>query len=114
MESVRKREMLQAFKEAKVAKGVFAVRCTTTGQTWVATSKNLGQQRNSVWFMLKHGNHPNRAVQSAWDEHGEGAFAFEVLDEVDDEGLTPLGLSDLLKHKAGEWRDALGAQKLAG
>ncbi len=38
MEKARKQEILQAYKEAKVDKGVFAVRCAPTGEAWVGSS----------------------------------------------------------------------------
>lgn len=114
MDKSRRKELVGAYNEIKPPKGVFCVRCAATGQAWVATSKNLTQQQNGVWFQLKHGGHPNRALQALWSERGEGDFTFEVMEEIDEEGLTPLGFSDLLKTKARDWREALGAQALVG
>jgi hypothetical protein len=114
MDSARRKELTAAYKEEKRPKGVFCVRCTTTGQTWVSTSRNLTQQKNGVWFGLKTGGHPNKALQAVWNERGEGAFEFEVLEEIDEDGLTPLGVADRLKAMDRQWRSALTAQALVG
>lgn len=114
MEKARKREILQAYKEEKRPGGIFAMRCAATGEVWIGKSRNLGQQQNREWFTLRQGSHTNRKLQAAWKAQGEGAFTFEVLEEVDDEGMSALGLADALKSKDREWRDALSAQALVG
>src|SRR5437879_1606835 len=39
--SMNKKEAIQEYKARKVARGVFVVRCTATGQAWVDSSPNL-------------------------------------------------------------------------
>ncbi len=114
MDKARKREILQAYKEEKRPVGIFAVRCVATDQTWIGMSRNLGQQQNGVWFALRLGSHPNRKLQAVWKEQGEEAFTFEVLEELNDEGMSRLGLTDALKAKYKEWRATLGAEALVG
>ena len=114
MDKARKREILQAYKEEKRPVGIFAVRCVATDQVWIGMSRNLTQQKNGVWFSLRLGSHPNRKLQAVWNEKGEAAFTFEVVEELDDEGLSRLGLTDLLKTKDKEWRAALNGDALVG
>ncbi|HEX7760242.1 MAG TPA: GIY-YIG nuclease family protein [Caulobacteraceae bacterium] len=114
MEKARKREILQAYKEEKRPGGIFAVRCAATGEVWIGKSRNLGQQQNREWFTLRQGSHSNRKLQTAWTAQGEDTFTFEVLEEVDGEGMSALGLTDALKSKDKEWRDALGGEALVG
>ncbi|MGA0604003.1 GIY-YIG nuclease family protein [Caulobacter sp. KR2-114] len=114
MDKSRKREMLQAYREEKRPAGIFALRCAATGQAWVGTSKNIGQQQNSVWFTLKLGSHPNKALQAVFKAQGADAFAYEVLEEVDGSEMSALGLTDALKAKQHEWRQALNADAVVG
>jgi hypothetical protein len=114
MDKQSRRDAVRDYKERKVPRGVFAVRCAATGQTWVGGSRNLDQQRNSIWFGLKSGGYINREVQAAWREHGEAALAFEVLEVFDDEDMGPVGRADLMKARAAYWRGELGAAKLVG
>jgi len=64
MSKERRKELLAAYKEKKPRPGVFAVRCTVTGQTWVQATPNLDAYENGVRFPLKLGTHPNRALQA--------------------------------------------------
>lgn len=113
MEKHLRRQAVRDFKERKVVRGIYAVRCAATGEVWVGASRNLGQQQNAIWFGLRTGGGNNRAAQAAWQAHGEAAFSFETLEEIDPE-LGPLGQADALKARLAHWQVALGAPKLVG
>jgi hypothetical protein len=114
MDKQSRREAIRQYKDQAPDVGVFALRCAATGQAWVGMSKNLGQLQNRVFFGLRQGGHPNREVQAAWNAHGAEAFRFEVLEVIDPEGLSALGLDSRLKDRDRHWREALGVPKLAG
>lgn len=114
MSRERRRQMLRDYKERRPTPGVFAVRCTATGQVWVQASRNLEQQQNGVWFGLRLGSHPNRELQAAWTAHGEPAFAFDILERIDDQDLEPYVLDTRLKARTAFHRTALGAKPVAG
>jgi hypothetical protein len=114
MDKQSRRSAVRDYKERKVAAGIFCVRCAPTGEAWVGLSRNLDGQRNSTLFSLRLGSHMNKALQAAWTAHGADAVAFEVLEVIDDEELTPLGRDDLLKRRERHWIAALGAKKILG
>jgi hypothetical protein len=114
MDKQSRRDAIRDYKERKVTHGVFAVRCAASGEAWVGATPNVEQMQNRIWFGLRQGGHPNPAMRAAWAAHGEGAFAFEVLEEVDTEDLGPLGRESLLKDRTAHWREALGAKKVVG
>lgn len=114
MEKQSRRQAIRDFKERKVRPGIFAVRCAASGDTWVGLSRNLDAQQNPIWFGLRLGSHQNRAMQAAWAAHGQDAFAFEVLEAVESEDMTPLGLDELLKRREKHWLEALAAKKAFG
>jgi hypothetical protein len=114
MNKPSRRQALQDYKERKIAQGVFAVRCVPTGEVWTGISRNLGQQQNGVWFALKLGSHPNRALQAAWAAHGEAAFGFQALETVEAEDLSDYALANRLKEREAHWRATLNARKVVG
>jgi len=114
MDKQSRRDAVRDFKERKVPRGVFAVRCAATGETWVSASRNLACEETKLRFSLKHGGYINRDVQAAWNKHGEAAVSFEILEVFDDEAMGPVGRADLAKARATHWRGALGAAKLVG
>lgn len=109
---LKRKEAIREYKERKVPRGVFAVRCTPTGGVWVDLSPNLDAARNGVWFCLRLGNYQNRALQATWNTHGEQAFQFEILEKLDDDA-PPLQVADLLKEKKLRWLKELNAHPLS-
>ena len=98
----------RAYKERKAAPGIYAVRCLATGAAWVGRASDLATMQNRVWFTLRLGSNPHRALQAAWREHGESRFAFEELEQLDDD-LSP-GTRDLmLKKRREHWAVELDA-----
>jgi hypothetical protein len=112
MDKNRKRDLLREYKEREKQEGVYAVRCTASGQVWTSASRNLDKQHNTTWFQLRANGHPNKDMQAAWNTHGEGAFTYEILEEVKDDN--PLLIAALLKEREAEWRKELGASRAVG
>jgi len=95
---VERREAARQFKERKPSPGIYALRCTTSGRTWVDSSPNLDAARNSQFFQLRQRLHRNKELQAEWDAHGEPSFRFEVLEKLPED--TPsLNLRDLLAER---------------
>ena len=108
MDRTERKAAVSAYKERKAVAGVYAIRCTATGQQWVGTAPDL----STIWtrraFALRQGIETNRALQSAWNLHGPESFAFRVLEEIDLEHL-PYGRERALKERVAHWRQVLGA-----
>jgi hypothetical protein len=108
---VDRRQIASEFKERKVPQGIFAVRSTADGQVWVGSSPNLDAAPNSNWFQLRSGVHRNKAMQTAWTQHGESTFLFEVVEQFE-EDIAALNLRDHMAHKKAEWCEVLQAKAL--
>jgi hypothetical protein len=106
-----KKKAIREFKERKPCRGTFAVRCTASNRVWVGSSNNLDATKNGLWFSLRIGSHPVKSLQSEWNAHGEGAFAYEILEKLE-EDLHPLTIADLLKEKKSHWIARLEASPL--
>jgi hypothetical protein len=109
--NVDKKEAIRKFKEQKVPRGVYAVRCTVTGHVWVGTSRNLDATRNGTWFSLRIGGHRDKSLQQEWNMHGEPAFDYEILEKLEDD-VHPLAAADLLKEKGKQWVTKMSANPL--
>ncbi|MGC1460771.1 MAG: GIY-YIG nuclease family protein [Terracidiphilus sp.] len=106
-----KKEAVRQFKERKSLLGAYAIRCTVTGRVWVGASKNLNATKNGSWFTLRNGLHREKSLQEEWTAHGESAFLYEILVELD-EDIHPLEVDDLLKEQKQKWLLQLGARPL--
>ena len=106
-----RKEAIRAYKERKPRRGSYAVRCTATGQVWVGSSPNLDSARNSLWFGLKLGSCMDKGLQAEWQKHGEQAFQYEILEELD-EDLCALEVKDRLKEVRSSWAARMNARIL--
>jgi len=109
-----RKQLVRDFKERKVAAGAFVVRCAPSGQVWVDVSPNLHNRQNGLWFSLRLGSHPNRALVQAWKDHGEAAFTYEVVEELPAAERSQWEMTNALKDLSARWREALNAEKLTG
>jgi hypothetical protein len=112
MDKARKKELADAYKEQKPSPGIFAVRCTASGEAWVGKAPDTGRKQSGLWFQLRMGGFPNKALQATWNAHGESAFAFEVLEKISDEN--PLLIPVLLKEREAHWLKTLNANPFTG
>jgi hypothetical protein len=103
-----RKEAIREYKERKIPRGIYAVKCAATPQVWVESSPNLNSARNGLWFALRLGNHPNRTLQGVWNQQGEAAFTWEILEQLEDD-IPQLNLADTLKQKKLDWIERLSA-----
>jgi len=104
---------IQAYKERKIPRGVFAMRCHATGNVWVDSAMDLGAAENRTWSSLRHGDvHIDESIAAEFQTHGREAFTFEILEKLD-EDVVPMALRDLLKERRLHWLAQLGARKLS-
>ena len=111
MDKQSRREAIREYKERKTPVGIFSLRCTATGETWVGASRNLDGQRNSSFFSLRQGSNRNHAMQAAWKANGgEDGFEFAIVELLEDDDLGPLGRGTWLKERERHWLEALSAR----
>jgi hypothetical protein len=108
MKTETRKAAIAAYKERKSVAGIYAVRCTASGEVWVGQSPNLDTVQNRVWFTLRVAGNLNRGLQKAWDDHGAENFVFEVIEQLEDDDLA-YSRDALLKERLAHWRAELGA-----
>jgi len=109
MNSRDRKTAVKEYKERKIPRGIFVLRCASTQQCWVGSALNLEATRNRLWFTLRQRLHPDKALQQAWNESGEQAFEYDILEKLPDD-VAEMSLGDLLKQKRIEWIAKLGAR----
>ena len=109
MDKTAKRAAVAAYKERKTQAGVFAVRCTASGEVWVGATPTLDTIQTRLWFGFRQGASRPIELQNAWKQHGEASFSFEPLETYDEESAT-LMQREWLKDRAAHWRQTLGAK----
>lgn len=65
---------------------------------YVGSAVNPRRRKWEHWKALKENTHHCSALQAAWNEYGEDAFSFEIVEEVPDEQLLAVEDIYLLKH----------------
>src|SRR3712207_6747734 len=108
MRPEQRKAVIAAYKERKVASGIYAVRRAATGEIWVGRAPDLSTVWNRLSFTLAQGAHSSASLQSAWRAaHGEG-FAFERLEPIEEDVANVR--DRLMKERLEHWRAELGAE----
>jgi hypothetical protein len=101
-----------AYKQRKTPRGIFAVRCAATGNVWVDSAMDLDAAENRTWFALRHRDPQiEKLVAAEFAAHGRDAFAFEVVEKLD-EDVPSMSLRETLKERKALWAGRLGARTL--
>lgn len=102
----RKKELKQQYKEMKNEGGVYQIRNTKNQKVFVATTPNL-KTINGRKLMLRGGGHKNRQLQGEWNQFGEEAFVFEVLEVLEEKEEGFFDKAEELKKLEKKWLDKL-------
>lgn len=111
MTMVDRKAATAAYKKREAVAGIYAVRCTATGQVWVGRAGDLATIRTRLWFGLRTGANTHPSLQSAWNAHGADSFSLEIVEELaeNNAAFRDALLRDRLKH----WRGVLNADVVA-
>lgn len=100
---------IAAYKERKIAAGIYAIRCAPLETTWVGSWHDIETIRTRIWFSLRQGNSTKADLQAAWRAHGESAFSFEVLERLPTD-VPDFARAHRLKDRTRHWIAALAAR----
>ena len=109
MNGLDRKAAIKEYKERKIPRGIFVLRCSVTGRCWVGSALNLEAARNRNWFALKQKLHPDKTLQQAWNDTGEQTFEYNILEKLPDD-VAEMSVGDLLKEKRRHWIAELGAR----
>ena len=101
--SIDRKAAIAKYKQRKASPGIYAIRCAASGEQWLGQAPDISTVQTRHWFGLRLGSHANRAMQAAWNAHGEPGFSFEPLELLPDEE-NPVTLSSQLRDALKRWR----------
>ncbi|MEC0180513.1 GIY-YIG nuclease family protein [Paenibacillus peoriae] len=102
----RRKELVQQYMEIKTEAGIYCIRNTHNGKMLVASTPNL-KSLNGRRFELQMGVSKNKQLQQEWNEYGEDAFEFEVLDILKKKDSEFFDVKDALAKLEQTWIDRL-------
>jgi hypothetical protein len=102
----RKKELKQQYKEVKTQAGIYQIKNTKNQKILIASTMNL-KTMNGKRFELTMGSHRNKSLQSDWNEFGENAFAFEVLEVLEIKEDEYFDAKDALEKLEEKWLNTL-------
>lgn len=102
----RKKELKLQYKEMKTEGGVYQIRNTKNQKVFVTATPNF-KTINGRQLMLRDGGHKNRQLQEEWNQFGEDAFVFEVLEVLEEKAEGHFDKADELKKLEKKWLDKL-------
>jgi hypothetical protein len=79
MDSVRRKQLLEEYKNRMPEMGVISFRCIATGEAFLGISKDTRADFNSNRSRLAFNGHPNKRLQELWNQYGENGFEISVL-----------------------------------
>ncbi|KIL37161.1 LuxR family transcriptional regulator [Gordoniibacillus kamchatkensis] len=105
MEQIRRRKLLEEFKQVKTYMGIIQITNKANGKIYVAGFPNLKNKWFTLQMQLDMGRFANAQLQKDWKELGSEAFAYEVLEQKKTDDMTDIRWE--LKQMEKSWLEKL-------
>lgn len=79
----RRKEIINEYKQRKLAGGIYKVTNTANGKYLIGYAVNLKSVQNRFQFAVTTNIAFDRNLQKDWEKLGVQAFTFEVLEELE-------------------------------
>ncbi len=83
MDSNRKKQLKEAYKNSKPCMGVYQIENSVTGKKYIGITPNLKGTMNGNLFKLDSGMFKDRELQEEWKRYGKKEFEQSILAELD-------------------------------
>jgi hypothetical protein len=102
----RRKELLDQYKQMKKDAGIYQIRNMIDNKIYVIMTQNL-KNMNGKRFELLMGSLKNAELQKDWNRLGENAFAFEVLEVLEEKDDGFFDKKEELRKLERKWLDKL-------
>ena len=82
MDSSRKKELINAYKQKPKNGGVFAVRSTVNDKRWIECTQDLEGMKNRFEFSVFTNVPMHHCLKEDWLAQGGSCFVYEVLETL--------------------------------
>jgi hypothetical protein len=80
--SESRRALRQRYKDSPRPIGVYLIRNRVTQRLVLRASLDMDGAMNRDRFELRQGSHRDRVLQADWQQHGEAALQFEIVEQL--------------------------------
>ena len=98
-----------AYRKRQAVAGIVAVRCVASGEIWVGRATDVDSIETRLRFGLRTNGGIHPTMQSAWNDHGDDSFSFDIVERLEHEDLAYVR-DATLKQRLAHWRATLDAQ----
>lgn len=102
----RRKELQAMYKEMKQEGGVYRIVHKDSGRSFIASLPNL-KSMDGRRFELNNGSFKNKELQRDWNQYGEEAFEFEVLEVLKPSDNAYVTVREQLGELEQKWMDKL-------
>ncbi|MBN1192737.1 MAG: GIY-YIG nuclease family protein [Coriobacteriia bacterium] len=103
---------MREYKESSRSAGIFQVANTVSGRLLLGPTPDLPGMLNRQRFQLEMGSHPDKELQTDWNDLGPDAFEFSVLDELEPHEESEADLGEDLRVLHQMWLERLFGTEL--
>lgn len=79
MDSKRKKELLEEYRNRRPEMGIFSYRCKATGESFLGCSQDIKAAFNSTTVKLNSNFYPNKRLLELWNLYGQEGFELTVV-----------------------------------
>lgn len=109
----RRKELLQQYKEIKIEAGIYRVKNLINNKVLVQATLDLKTMATKR-MQLQGNSCRNKQLQDEWNQYGEDAFSFEVLEVLEEKKEGFFDKNDELKKLEKKWHEKLRPYDDAG
>jgi hypothetical protein len=113
MDKVRKKELIEQYKQMKPGMGIFIVRSSINNKCFLKTTQDFKGVINGTKVRLEGGSHPNKELQKEWNQFGSENFIIEILENLEyDKDESKTDYSEELAILQMLWEEKLSKQNM--
>ncbi|NMP38079.1 MAG: GIY-YIG nuclease family protein [Clostridiales bacterium] len=83
MNSEKKKELQNAYRNRAVVGGVYCIECSGNGRRWIRATENIAAIKNRFNFAVATKSAPDPGMRNECDEFGIKSFSLTVLEELE-------------------------------